>query len=179
MLLRIDQLASHVAAHAGVSPPLAGYALRAVVSGIGGHLTPAFRQLVAEELPDPLATLVRSAVDDRTPIEDRVHVNGMTAGQTRELIASVCRVLAEELSNEALQAMTTSLPASVAKLFVPPAPEVHHEPAPLHRQANWVGEPNPHAETKLSSARGTTQEREHETLAEGRPGAKRKISDPN
>jgi hypothetical protein len=150
------------------------------VSGIGGHLTPAFRQLVAEELPDPLSTLVRSAVDDRTPIGDRVQVNGMSPGQTRELVASVCRVLAEEMSAEALEAMTTSLPGSIATLFVPSSPEVHHEPAPLlHRQTNWIGEPNPHGETKLSSAPGTTQEREHETLAEGRPGAKRKISDPN
>jgi hypothetical protein len=36
---------------------------------------------------------------------------------------------------------------------------------------------NPHGETKLSSSRGTTQEREHETLAEGHPGAKHPLSD--
>jgi uncharacterized protein (DUF2267 family) len=34
----------------------------------------------------------------------------------------------------------------------------------------------PHADTKLSSAHGFTQEREHETLATGRPGAKRPLS---
>jgi hypothetical protein len=33
----------------------------------------------------------------------------------------------------------------------------------------------PHEDTKLSSARGTTQERLHETLAEGRPGPRRPI----
>jgi hypothetical protein len=36
---------------------------------------------------------------------------------------------------------------------------------------------NPHGDTKLSSAHGTTQEREHETLAEGRPGSRRPISE--
>lgn len=36
-------------------------------------------------------------------------------------------------------------------------------------QSGSVAEPNPHAETKLSSSRGTTQEREAETLAEGQP----------
>jgi hypothetical protein len=36
---------------------------------------------------------------------------------------------------------------------------------------------NPHGDTKLSSSRGTTQEREHETLAEGHPSSKRSISE--
>ncbi|MDI1475187.1 DUF2267 domain-containing protein [Polyangium sp. y55x31] len=36
---------------------------------------------------------------------------------------------------------------------------------------------NPHEETKLSSSRGLTQEREHETLAEGEPGPLRPVSE--
>ncbi|MBX3231426.1 MAG: hypothetical protein KIT84_10810 [Labilithrix sp.] len=36
---------------------------------------------------------------------------------------------------------------------------------------------NPHGDMKLSSARGTTQEREHEDLAEGKPGADRNLAD--
>ena len=60
MLLRIEQLASHVAAHAGVSTPLADYALRAVLTGIGGYLSPAFRQLIAEELPPTLGGVLAS-----------------------------------------------------------------------------------------------------------------------
>lgn len=36
---------------------------------------------------------------------------------------------------------------------------------------------NPHAETKLSSARGVTQEREHQTLAEGHTGSDRPVSE--
>lgn len=36
---------------------------------------------------------------------------------------------------------------------------------------------DPHANTRLSSTRGTTQEREHETLAEGEPGSERPVSE--
>jgi len=36
---------------------------------------------------------------------------------------------------------------------------------------------NPHGDTKLSSTSGMTQEREHETLADGRPGPKRPVSE--
>ncbi|MDI3290009.1 DUF2267 domain-containing protein [Polyangium sp. 15x6] len=36
---------------------------------------------------------------------------------------------------------------------------------------------NPHGETKLSSSRGLTQVREHETLAEGEPGPRRPVSE--
>jgi hypothetical protein len=35
-------------------------------------------------------------------------------------------------------------------------------------QRGAVAEPNPHGDTKVSSATGLTQEREHESLAEGR-----------
>jgi uncharacterized protein (DUF2267 family) len=153
MLLRIDQLASHVAAHAGVSPPVADYALRAVVRGLGGYLSPAFRQLIAEELPSPLANMLEVAAgSERTSFEERVQLAGLSPSQRRELIASVCKVLAEELSDEAIRALTASLPANVARLFVPSAPAIDH-PQPINRQANSVAEPNPHADIKLSSGR--------------------------
>lgn len=153
MRLGVDQLASHVAMHAGVASPLAEHALRAVVSGIGGYLSPAFRQLVAEELPPELASALVSAVDEHRPLEDRVRVVGLTPGEIRELIASVCRVLAEELSDEAVRALTASLPGDIATLLVPSSPAVPHL-SPLHRQANSVAELDPHGDTKLSSSRG-------------------------
>jgi len=153
MLLRIDQLASHVAAHAGVSTELADYALRAVLAGIGSYLSPAFRQLVSEELPPALGTALSSAIGERRPIDDRVQLAGMSRGQTRELVASVCRVLAEELSEDAVRALRASLPATVALLFVPASADLLHE-SPLHRQADSVAESNPHGDIKLSSSRG-------------------------
>jgi hypothetical protein len=39
---------------------------------------------------------------------------------------------------------------------------------PGRRQSNSVAADNPHGDSKVSSARGLTQEREHESLAEGR-----------
>jgi len=153
MLLRIEQLASHVAAHAGVSTPLADYALRAVLTGIGGYLSPAFRQLIAEELPPALGIALEAAAGDRRPIEDRVRLSGMSPGRTRELIASVCKVLAEELSEQAVRALCASLPPAIATLFVPSAPAIEHHASPLHRQASSIAEPNPHGDFKLSSGR--------------------------
>jgi uncharacterized protein (DUF2267 family) len=153
MFVSTEQLASHVAAHAGVSVPMAEYALRAVVTGIGGYLSPSFLQLVAEELPAPLAVALRSAAGDQRPIEDRVQITGLSPGRTREVIASVCRVLAEELSADALRALTTSLPGAIATLLVPSSPEISHSPT-LHRQASSVAEPNPHGDIKLSTSRG-------------------------
>lgn len=152
MLLRIDQLASHVAAHAGVSTPLADFALRAVVAGIGAYLSPDARHLIADELPAPLAIALESAVKDRRPIEDRLQLTGLTPSQTRELVASVCKVLAEELSKEANLMLLNTLPPGVAALFVPSAPEIDHV-STLHRQGFSVAEPNPHSEIKLSSGR--------------------------
>jgi len=150
MLLRIDQLASHVAAHSGVSMPLADYALRAVVAGIGSYLSAPTRQLIADELPQPLAIALESAVDDRRPIEERVQLTGLTASQTHELVASVCKVLAEELSTEANQLLINVLPPGVAALLVPSAPAIDHV-STIHRQGFSVAEPNPHGEIKLSS----------------------------
>ena len=52
------------------------------------------------------------------------------------------------------------------------------ESAPHRAHADSVAAtPSPHADTKLSSARGTTQEREHETLSEGSAGSERPVSE--
>jgi uncharacterized protein (DUF2267 family) len=151
MLLRIEQLASHVAAHAGVSRALAEYSLRAVVIGIGAYLSPDSRRLIAEELPAPLVGALESAVDDRKPIEDRVQLTGMTDGQTRELVASVCRVLAEELSDDAVHVLIASLPAKISTMFVRASADVQR--AELHHhQSHSVRHPNPHGDIKLSTA---------------------------
>lgn len=177
MLLRTELLAAHVAAHAGVSQPLAELALRAVVTGAGAYLTPASRQLIAEELPAELGEALEAGAHDKAPVEARLQVPGLTPGEHRELLASVCRVLAEELSHEAIDALTSSLPRSIAALFVPSSPDVPRA-STLHRQTASVSNPNPHGETKLSSTEGTTQERERDTLAEAHPGPRRTLSNP-
>jgi uncharacterized protein (DUF2267 family) len=200
MIANTDDLCSHVAAHAGVPAALAERATRAVLAGIGGTLTPAARELVADELPAGLGAAILAGGSLATPIDEQVIALGVTVGQARELIASVCRVLVEELSSEAVDALRAGVPAALAALLVEPlAGEPPPRPAPDRRrdtlaegrpgsrrplsdgadrgaQRGSIAEQNPHAETKLSSAAGARQERDHDTLSEGRPGARAPLS---
>jgi uncharacterized protein (DUF2267 family) len=194
MIVTTDDFASHVVAHAGVATTLAARATPVVLAGIGAFLGPAARQLVASELPPELGAAVVAGSDLATPIEERVLAFEAKIGHARELIASVCRVLAEELSTEALAALHAAVPAKLAVLLdasatnaAPPPPGSnrprdtladgrpgsHHPVSSAHRpgaQRESLAADNPHAATKLSSTTGTTQERHCETLAEGRPG---------
>jgi uncharacterized protein (DUF2267 family) len=193
----IETFVDHVAGHAGVSAATALHASHAVVAGIGAYLSESARQLVADEIPAPLATALDEG-DEALPIEEHVLEAGMQAGQAHEVVASVCRVLAEELSTDALERIVEAVPADVAALFAASAPATHvpHEPRrhptiadgapgsehPVSEgripaaQASSVGDEHPHADTKLASSRGTTQERAHETLAENTEGADRTLA---
>ena len=181
MQVRIEVLAKQVAARAGVSTPLADYALRAVVAGIGGYLSPHSRQLVSEELPEQLAIALASATSDRRSIHERVALTGMTPSQTHELLASVCRVLADELSDEAINLLIGCLPPAVGAMLVPSSPTLPHADT-RHRQASSIAEPNPHGESKLSSAPGMPHQRDLATLARwrgSRNGNGSGIGEPN
>lgn len=107
----------HVAAHAGIPFDRAERAVRAVLGGIGAYLTDAHRQLVAEELPPALAASLLAGHDVSRPIEERVLGPGMTAGRAREVVASTCRVLAEELSYDALRALRADIPVAMSDLL--------------------------------------------------------------
>ncbi|HVW24081.1 MAG TPA: DUF2267 domain-containing protein [Polyangiaceae bacterium] len=124
-------------------------------------------------------------------------------GRAREHAQIVCRALAELLPAERVALLTKHVPWLEPLLEVdeiapsPPAPDVLRRPSPTNTLA--VGKPgsqtplsagvpdraqsgsiaasnDPHGDTKLSSSRGTTQERENETLATGHPGSKRPLS---
>lgn len=166
----------HVAAHAGIPVDRAEQAAHSVIAGIGAYLRGSTQQLVAEELPPALAAALVAGGDLARPVDERVLVPGLSAGAARELVASTCRVLAEELSSEALGALRQDLPTGVAALLVAPAPEAEHLP-PVHTrhetlaaghtgshrpvsegravrtQPNSVAARNPHASTKLSSGK--------------------------
>lgn len=188
MIARTADFASHVAAHAGISTRRAEQAALAVLHGLGGYLSRPSRELVAEELPPSLGAAVVEADDHSGQLEDRVLAPGETAGEAREIVASVFRVLAEELSTEAVGAISSSLPAGYARFFATPSEELATPPGqrddtlatgrpgsrhpiaeaqPDRTQTSSIAADNPHDETKLSSSPGTTQERRHETLAEG------------
>ena len=190
-----EDLISHVAAHAGVFADRAARAVHAVLAGLGAYLGEADRQLVGSELPPAIGAALHAGGGLATPIEERVREPGSTAGEAWELVASVCRVLAEELSAEAVAAVRDRAPASIAALLAAPgrdaprhaAPAAHRDtlaagrpgsrhpvseaPASRAQTGSVAGEANPHGATKLSSTPGSTQERRHETLAEGHPGA--------
>lgn len=194
MIVTIDDFISHVAAHAGVSPALADRTTRVVLAGCGGYLSPAGRRFVADELPAALRAAVLAGSDLSTPIEERVRAFETTVGRARELIASVCRVLVEALSTDAIAALREAVPAGLASLLAAPAtsevllqppsdrlrdklaggrPASHHpvsEARTPDAQSESIATDNPHAATKLSSTTGSTQERHHETIAEGHPG---------
>lgn len=189
MIVRTADFSAHIAAHAGISIDRAAQAGITVLKGIGSHLSGPVRELVAEELPPPLDDAVLAAGESMaTPIEERVMLPGETAGEGREIVTSVCCVLAEELSTEAVAAIGEDLPAGYASLFAAPEPEAAPEVGerddtlatgrpgsrrPIadaradRTQTDSVAAGNPHASTKLSSTPGTTQERRGETLAEG------------
>lgn len=109
------------------------------------------------------------------------------------------------MSDDARSIMQAHFPALYAELFAPrpragePPPHVHRaqpsvgatlatgRPGSLHPLSE--GRPDqghshsvarsasPHEDTKLSTSRGSTQERLGETLAEGRPGPSRPLSE--
>lgn len=126
-------------------------------------------------------------------VQRREHVHG---GFAREHAEVVLVELGEMLPAETRAHLARELPPSVAMLLTRPeygAPPAHERPVPpelAHTLAagkpgsahpiatdvppgaqahSVVREDNPHGDTKVSSARGLTQEREGETLATGHP----------
>lgn len=190
---------AHVADHAGVSIEHAERVTRIVLSGLGAYLTAATRQFVADELPAPLGLALQEVSGVAVPLGERVLEAEVTSGRARELVASVCRVLAEELSMDALTALRAGMPPLLAELFATPAHDLAIRPAeprgnttlatgrpgsrhpireshPIGHQTGSVAEANPHGGGKLSSSPGMTQERRHETFAEGKPGHDRSLA---
>ncbi len=131
---------------------------------------------------------------------------GVPVGFAREHAQVVCQVLAEAVGVEGRQHLHVHLPPAMAELFTPrrssspPPAHVHPhlvQPGEGHTLAS--GRPgstnpvyaavsaghrdsiarsdDPHAGTKISSAHGLSAEQHHETLASGKPGSKRSLSD--
>jgi uncharacterized protein (DUF2267 family) len=148
------------------------------------------------ETPGPM----RPAEGARDFYERIARREGAELGFAVEHAQAICRALDEQLGDEAQLRMTKLLPVELVELFEARAEE-HAARSAAHGQAHAArrtlseGRPtsrrplseaapagapadsvaragNPHADTKVSSSPGTTQEREHETLAEG--GRKRR-----
>jgi uncharacterized protein (DUF2267 family) len=124
------------------------------------------------------------------------------ASSSREHVQAACAAIAEIVDAEALAIARRRLANDLAELLTPPHEEsrpdrpthVHGRttlaegrPGSLHpislarpergHEHSVARNAEPHAETKLSSSRGLTQERQNESLATGRPGPKRPLDE--
>lgn len=175
---------------------------RAVLETVGARLSRQDLRLLAEDLPSALADMLWSGPPGQDFGLEELHARVAEREHVREGFAvehtgAVCQVLAEALSPAALHRLQENLPGPLAALFTPREPSrrfehVHLEPGrhtlaegrpgsqhpvsetrPERAHAHSVARSaNPHGDTKLSSARGLTQEREHTTLAEAHPGTR-------
>jgi len=125
-------------------------------------------------------------------------------GRAREHVQIVLGALGEVMSSELERRELRVLTPSISELVrgaagpegePPPYTEVHSsrhhtlatgqsgsahpisESRPAGAQTESVAVTNPHGDTKLSSARGETQERERESLADAEPRAERTIAE--
>jgi len=187
MKLTTNDFLAHVASHAPLDREAALGATTAVLSAIGKTLSRPTRELLAEELDPQLAEVVERSGPVVGEPDPETIVSGLPAGRAREVVASVCRVLVEELSEEVIERLRRELPVNLASWLEQPGParEAGPRPHPRHLtdarpgsthpvsetgplvQEHSIAEGNPHGESKLSSTTGSTQERAHETLAEG------------
>lgn len=197
--LTSDDFVAHVAAHGGVTQGRAATATRVVLSALGGYASAGQRQQIADELPQELRAAVLSPAGAAIPIEDRLLAPGEKVAHARELIASVCHVLAERLSTGALAYLRSVAPPDLAGYLAPPSREAspderlagasdtlaggkpgsHHpiaDTAAARAHDQSIASTNPHGATKLSSSPGTTQEREHDTLADAHADPRRQIA---
>jgi uncharacterized protein (DUF2267 family) len=194
-------LVEEVAARAGF-PDAEGAerATRAVLGVIAERLSRSECEALAEALPAGFVEPLRRAeLDAGFEVDDLyacvAREERVTIGFAKEHAVSVCQVVAEALSDEALGRLERALPRSIATLFergstasdLPPRatsrggtlaegrpgsshPISEARPERAHGESVARAE-NPHGDTKLSSSRGLTQEREGESLATGRPGS--------
>lgn len=168
---------------------------RAVLGTLGEALTRRQADALADELPPEVAAPLRDAAHgqdlERFDLESRVAQHtGLPRGVALEWLFAVGRTIAETVRADVLGPLCRDLPHDIAALLeaVEPAPSppgVHHdvskrtlaEGRPGHARPLYAARPdvaqtesvvrsdNPHGDTKLSSARGLTQEREDESLA--------------
>jgi uncharacterized protein (DUF2267 family) len=202
-----DQLVSRVQGLGGFQGRAdAMRAIRATLLALGERLRDEERRRLARDVPAAAQSVLDRAayagdfdVDDlyvRVARHERVD-----PGFAVEHAGLVCQVLGELLPDEAMIRLRKELGGSIAALFEgrPPIETVprsrttagstlasgrdgsRHPISEARSDGAQSGsvarEGNPHGATKLSSARGLTQERAEETLAAGHAGPRRPIAE--
>lgn len=170
--------------------------LAATLEVLGEQLFDEERAFLARDLPPEIGTYLdasRRRTRGRAPRKffRRVALReGIRPSLGVEHAEVVCRVLAETLPGATLERLRREVP-ELAELFVvpeepeaPPSSERLSEPAEVQRtdrspyvhHHSVAGSSDPHAKTRIASARGLSQEREERTLAAGHPGSDRPLS---
>jgi uncharacterized protein (DUF2267 family) len=178
----------------------------ATLEALGMVLDPFDAEALAELLPQELArALVRRrgepAAIDPDELARRVGaIEGVPVGFAREHAGIVCSALSDLLDEEGLRLFEARVPALLWPLFE--ARPRDGEPLVRARGARTLaggrpgsthplfesrasrahsGSPaataDPHADSRIASAHGLTQDREHESIATGRPGSSRPLSE--
>jgi uncharacterized protein (DUF2267 family) len=165
--------------------------LRATLEVLGEQLFEEERAQLALELPPELVELLRSqrrlrAHGLRHFFRRVARREGIRIGLGVEHAEVVCRVISECLSEATRGRLRREAP-ELADLFTRPEEQPSEQPFPSqpletsersprpHRHSIAASD-DPHAESRLSSAHGLTQEREGRTLASGHPGSSRPLS---
>ena len=136
VMVTIAAVVSRFVSHSGANAELAGSVAPEIVAGIAAYLTPAQRDLVADELPEELATEVWRVDLLATPIEERILGPSISVGRAHELVASMCRTLAEVLSIEAIDALRSSLPSELGAWLEPPSNSLDRSPRSAYTLAS-------------------------------------------
>lgn len=182
----------------GISRADAEWMTRVVLCVLGERLSRLEAEALAQALPEHIGAYLRGGTHgqefDTPEFYARVAIElGIRSGIAVEQANIVCQAVAEAVGGEVVHRLQLELPRSMGALFelrepFEPPPSVHLDPSrrtlaegrpggtrPLYaarpdraQSESVVRSENPHADEKLSSARGLTQEREEETLATSR-----------
>ena len=173
--------------------------MRDEAAALGGVLGPELARVIAASAYE--GDFDAAELYDRVLLREADGDPSLAPAVAREHVHVVLRAIAARLDDGTRRRVVRGLPAELGVLLAPPGPRAfvlpphaeHHAP-PSSVRSLATGRPgglhplsearadvahsqsvarsdDPHGETKLSSARGTTQERHGETLATGRPPA--------
>lgn len=181
-------------------------ACTATVRALGEVLTLDEREQLARSFPAELGRALPTARSTAQFEESHFYwrvaiAEGVALPIATEHAQVVCRVLGELMPADERARLVRHLPA-IGRLLEPPAPSsapphagprssqndlaegrpggshplADSDPAGLAHRHSVARNPDPHADSRLATAHGLTQEREDHTLAAGAPGSHRPLS---
>ena len=181
-------------------------AVASTLQALARLLTRDERDELAAALPAELRHVVPATRDQPSAKESDLYlwvavIQGIPLNRAVEHVQIACRALAEQLP-EAIRSRLQRNLREIGALFAPaalaepnsdrPPPPIAHDlaegheggrhplatanPALMAHRHSVARNADPHSDSRLSSARGLTQEREDETFATGEPGSRRPLS---